>query len=79
MTLERQGATVARVADDQARQPAGPRGTQVTRSVSGTSEGLAGTDPWNYGLAENRLRVVLQMIREHEDDMRAAWRRHFGR
>ena len=32
----------------------------------------------NYGLSENDLGRVRKLIREHEDDIRSAWRRHFG-
>jgi len=62
MTLERQGATVARVATEQARQPAGPRGAplskgrkraprgpQVTRSVRRIAGGT-------YGVPASRRR-----------------------
>jgi hypothetical protein len=30
-------------------------------------------------LSEKTLGVALELIREHEDEIREAWRRHFGR
>jgi hypothetical protein len=31
----------------------------------------------NYGLSERRLATALRLIREHEDEIRQAWRKHF--
>lgn len=31
-----------------------------------------------YGLSENELGRVRKLIEEHEDDIRNAWKRHFG-
>ena len=31
----------------------------------------------NYGLTPQRLARALRLIQEHEDEIRAAWRRHF--
>jgi hypothetical protein len=31
----------------------------------------------NYGLTQRRLATALRLIREHEDEIRIAWRRHF--
>lgn len=33
----------------------------------------------NYGLAERTVASALRLIREHEDEIRAAWKAHFGR
>ncbi len=33
----------------------------------------------NYGLSQRRLTAALKLIREHEDEIRTAWERHFGR
>lgn len=33
----------------------------------------------NYGLSGRRINRALQLIREHEDEIRAAWKAHFGR
>ncbi len=33
----------------------------------------------NYGLSTRRLNTVLRMIQEHEGQILAAWRKHFGR
>ena len=33
----------------------------------------------NYGLNERQLRYVEALILKHEEDIRAAWREHFGR
>jgi len=33
----------------------------------------------NYGLPAQRLARALRLIEEHEDEIRAAWRRHFSR
>ena len=33
----------------------------------------------NYGLSERRLARALGIVRQHEDEIRAAWRRHFER
>jgi hypothetical protein len=32
----------------------------------------------NYGLRADELAMAEQLIREREDDIRAAWRQHFG-
>ena len=32
----------------------------------------------NYGLDDRELRAVEGLIRKHEDDIRRAWRKHFG-
>jgi hypothetical protein len=32
----------------------------------------------NYGLHNNELRTVKTLIEEHADEIRDAWRRHFG-
>ncbi|MGH8056108.1 MAG: DUF4160 domain-containing protein [Candidatus Entotheonellia bacterium] len=32
----------------------------------------------NYGLSDRQLNTALRLIREHEDEIRAAWQRHFG-
>jgi len=33
----------------------------------------------NYGLSPRMINRALQLIREHEDEIRAAWKAHFGR
>lgn len=33
----------------------------------------------NYGLTTNRVNMALRIIREHENEIRAAWEKHFGR
>ena len=33
----------------------------------------------NYGLTPQRLATVIRLVREHEDEIRTAWQRHFGR
>lgn len=33
----------------------------------------------NHGLTAQRLSKALRLIKEHEDEIRAAWRRHFER
>ena len=33
----------------------------------------------NFGLSERRLATALQLIREHQDEIRAAWQAHFQR
>lgn len=33
----------------------------------------------NFGLSVGRLAGVLRLVREHEDEIRAAWQTHFGR
>jgi Domain of unknown function (DUF4160) len=33
----------------------------------------------NYGLTPRRLATALRLIREHEDEIYAAWKAHFGR
>ncbi|MCZ6830030.1 MAG: DUF4160 domain-containing protein [Gammaproteobacteria bacterium] len=32
----------------------------------------------SYGLSSQQLRRIEEMIREHEDELNRAWRRHFG-
>jgi hypothetical protein len=32
----------------------------------------------NYGLRDDELATAEQLIREHEHDIRTAWRKHFG-
>lgn len=32
----------------------------------------------NYGLSQRRMARALRLVREHEDEIRAAWRAHFG-
>jgi hypothetical protein len=32
----------------------------------------------NYGLTAQRVAAALRLIKEHEDEIRSAWRRHFG-
>ena len=32
----------------------------------------------NYGLNDRELRAVEELIRKREDDIRRAWRKHFG-
>lgn len=32
----------------------------------------------NFGLSERKIREALQLVEEHEDEIRAAWREHFG-
>jgi hypothetical protein len=33
----------------------------------------------DYGLGPTLVRRALRLIREHEDEIRAAWQEHFGR
>ena len=33
----------------------------------------------NYGLTPTRINTALRIIREHQDEIRAAWEKHFGR
>ena len=33
----------------------------------------------DYGLGPTRITVALKIIEEHQDDIRAAWAKHFGR
>lgn len=33
----------------------------------------------NYGLTAKEIKTTLQLVEEHEDEIRSAWRRHFGR
>lgn len=33
----------------------------------------------NYGLSPRRLATALDLIRRHEHEIRAAWKKHFGR
>jgi hypothetical protein len=32
----------------------------------------------NYGLTASRLNIAVKTVREHERELRAAWREHFG-
>jgi hypothetical protein len=32
----------------------------------------------NYGLSSSRIDTALRIIREHQDEIRAAWEKHFG-
>jgi len=32
----------------------------------------------NFGFSEKELNLVQKLIKEHEDDIRNAWSRHFG-
>jgi len=32
----------------------------------------------NYGLTPIRINTALRIIREHQDEIRAAWEKHFG-
>ena len=33
----------------------------------------------NYGLSPARLTAALRLVREHENEIRAAWKKHFRR
>lgn len=33
----------------------------------------------NYGLSRRRLASALRLVQEHEDEIRRAWKAHFGR
>jgi len=33
----------------------------------------------NYGMSPRRLTSVLDLVRRHEREIRAAWKKHFGR
>jgi hypothetical protein len=33
----------------------------------------------NYRLSDRQLRAIEELIREHENEIRAAWQAHFGR
>jgi hypothetical protein len=33
----------------------------------------------NYGFSARQLSSALRLIREHEDEIRQAWKAHFGR
>ena len=33
----------------------------------------------NYGLSARRLSGALRLVREHEDEIRSAWKEHFRR
>ena len=33
----------------------------------------------NYGLSQRRLARALRLVQEHEDEIRNAWKTHFGR
>jgi hypothetical protein len=33
----------------------------------------------NYGLSQRRLARALRLVLEHEDEIRNAWKAHFGR
>jgi Domain of unknown function (DUF4160) len=32
----------------------------------------------NYGLSEKQLRDARKILEEHEDEIRSAWKKHFG-
>ena len=32
----------------------------------------------NHGLSERKIREALRLVAEHEDEIRTAWREHFG-
>jgi hypothetical protein len=32
----------------------------------------------NYGLSERKIREAIRLVEEHEDEIRKAWREHFG-
>jgi hypothetical protein len=32
----------------------------------------------NYGLSQRRLARALRLVQEHEDEIRNAWKAHFG-
>lgn len=32
----------------------------------------------NYGLADHQVNKALQLVREHEQEIRDAWNKHFG-
>jgi len=32
----------------------------------------------SYGLSRSRVTIAARLIREHEDEIRSAWQRHFG-
>ena len=36
------------------------------------------THAQNYGLSEQQLRAARALIEGHSDEIRAAWKRHFG-
>ena len=33
----------------------------------------------NFGLSQRNLGIALRLVREHEDEIRAAWKEHFRR
>ena len=33
----------------------------------------------DYGLGPTRINVALKIVEEHQDEIRAAWAKHFGR
>ena len=33
----------------------------------------------NHGLSPTRLSLALRLVKEHEEEIRKAWQRHFGR
>ena len=33
----------------------------------------------SYGLSRQQVATALRLIREHEDEIRTAWKKHFGR
>jgi hypothetical protein len=33
----------------------------------------------NYGLTTTHIAKALEILREHQDEIRAAWEKHFGR
>jgi hypothetical protein len=32
----------------------------------------------NYGLSKRQINSALKLVEEHEDEIRAAWKEHFG-
>ena len=32
----------------------------------------------NYGLSQQEVNIALRLIREHENEIRDAWHKHFG-
>ena len=58
------------VANPYSRSPCGRRGKFRLEPAIDIAQ--------NYGLSKRRLGTVLRLIREHEDEIRAAWEAHFG-
>jgi hypothetical protein len=61
-------------------------GTLLTLRTMETAERFAPNDPssdielaQNYGLSRRSLATALRLIREHENEIRAAWKTHFRR